>query len=165
MIDVIRDLHRHSAWADDLHWSAFAGHAGALDDEEIRKRLYHIHLVQHSFLSIVQGKQFQPRRLEDFQGMNDLKAYAIGNHRETSRLLAGITPSDLAALVTIPWFRDPPLTLTVGQALLQSAMHSQYHRGQNATRLRQLGGKSPLTDYIAWCWKGSPVPEWMGGSP
>jgi uncharacterized damage-inducible protein DinB len=39
-------------------------------------------------------------------------------------------------------------------------MHSHYHRGQNATRLRELGGEPPPTDLIVWYWKGRPAPEW-----
>ena len=39
-------------------------------------------------------------------------------------------------------------------------MHSQHHRAQNATRLRELGGKPPTTDLIVWYWKGRPAPHW-----
>jgi len=60
----------------------------------------------------------------------------------------------------VPWFKDPPLSLTVAEALTQGAMHSQYHRGQNATRLRDLGGEPPTTDYIVWLWKGRPQADW-----
>jgi uncharacterized damage-inducible protein DinB len=42
-------------------------------------------------------------------------------------------------------------------------MHSHYHRGQNATRLRELGGEPPMTDLIVWYWKGRPRPDWAGG--
>ena len=38
-----------------------------------------------------------------------------------------------------------PLTITVGEALTQMAMHSQSHRGQNATRLRELAPSRPLS--------------------
>jgi hypothetical protein len=34
------------------------------------------------------------------------------------------------------------------KALLQGAMHSHYHRGQDATRLRELGGEPPMTDMM-----------------
>jgi uncharacterized damage-inducible protein DinB len=39
-------------------------------------------------------------------------------------------------------------------------MHSHHHRGQNATRLRELGGVPPSTDLIVWYWKGKPTPSW-----
>jgi uncharacterized damage-inducible protein DinB len=43
-------------------------------------------------------------------------------------------------------------------------MHSHYHRGQNATRLRELGGTPPNTDLIVWYWKGQPESEWGSSS-
>ena len=46
------------------------------------------------------------------------------------------------------------------EALTQAAMHSHYHRAQNATRLRELRGAPPLTDLIVWWWKGRPEPVW-----
>ena len=52
------------------------------------------------------------------------------------------------------------MDLTVEQALLQAAMHSQYHRAQNATRLRELGAEPPLTDLIVWYWKRKPAAHW-----
>ena len=39
-------------------------------------------------------------------------------------------------------------------------MHSHYHRGQNATRLRELGAEPPGTDLIVWYWKSRPAPAW-----
>jgi hypothetical protein len=35
--------------------------------------------------------------------------------------------------VQIPWFQDPPCLITVAQALVQAAMHTQHHRGQLMT--------------------------------
>ena len=46
------------------------------------------------------------------------------------------------------------------EALTQCAMHSQWHRGQNAMRLRELGGEPPAVDLIVWYWKGRPEAQW-----
>jgi uncharacterized damage-inducible protein DinB len=54
------------------------------------------------------------------------------------------------------WFKDPPLTITVAEALTQCSRHSHYHRGQNAARLRELGGEPPTTDLIVWHGKAAP---------
>jgi uncharacterized damage-inducible protein DinB len=43
---------------------------------------------------------------------------------------------------------------------MQAAMHSHYHRGQNATRLRELGGVPPATDFIMWVRNGQPNARW-----
>jgi uncharacterized damage-inducible protein DinB len=54
------------------------------------------------------------------------------------------------------------LRLTVTEALTQCAMHSHYHRGQNATRLRELGGEPPATDLSVWYWRGRLAADWRG---
>jgi uncharacterized damage-inducible protein DinB len=75
-------------------------------------------------------------------------------------LVGSINDERLQTIVRVPWFKEPPLSLQVSQALLQAAMHGHYHRGQNATRLRELGGEPPLTDLIVWYWKGRPSALW-----
>ena len=80
-------------------------------------------------------------------------------HDEAAAFVAGAS-SRLDELVQIPWFQDPACRIPVREALLQVALHSHGHRAQNATRLRELGGQAPTTDYIVWLWKGRPAPEW-----
>lgn len=77
-------------------------------------------------------------------------AFARDAHAALDRLRIGLTDTQLVEKVAIPWFKDPPLTLTVGEALTQCALHSQWHRGQNATRLREIGGSPPAVDLIVW---------------
>jgi uncharacterized damage-inducible protein DinB len=40
--------------------------------------------------------------------------------------------------------------------LLQAITHSQHHRGQNASRMRQLGATPPMTDFVIWYALGRP---------
>lgn len=54
----------------------------------------------------------------------------------------------------------PHVKISMRQALTQAAMHGHYHRGQNATRLRELGGVPPNIDFIAWLHKGQPMACW-----
>ena len=89
-----------------------------------------------------------------------LKAYGRGSLDAFDRFLEGVTEAQLEEPVAMPWFTNPPLSITVTEALTQCAMHSHYHRGQNAARLREMGGDPPLTDLIAWYWKGRPAPVW-----
>ena len=76
------------------------------------------------------------------------------SHARVDQFLSSVTDSRLSESVTFSWFKDPPLTITVTEALTQCAMHSQWHRGQNATRLRELGGEPPAVDLTVWYWKG-----------
>lgn len=160
-MDLLRDLYPHQAWADGEHWRAFEAHPSALDDRAIRERLHHIHLAQRAFLSIARGERIVATKLEDFAAMTALRDHARQYHEEVAGFLAGVDSTRLEELITIPWFKEPPVQVTVAQALTQGAMHSHYHRGQNATRLRELGGEPPLTDLLVWYWKGRPAPRWV----
>lgn len=162
MNPLLRDLFGHQFWADAEAWSALGAHPPARDDAAIRNRLHHIHLVQRVFMWAVRhdGAPFALSTAADYPSFDDLRAYARASHAEIQQMLDTIGDARLGEPVTIPWFKDPPLTLTVTEALAQSVMHSQHHRGQNATRLRDLGGTPPSTDLIVWYWKGRPAPAW-----
>lgn len=161
MRELLRDLYGHQEWADALHWTAFAAHPVALQDPKLRERLHHIHLVQRAFLAVARrsGPPAKPR-LEDFASVDELKAEARRTHEDARRFVEEAGDDALAARVSLPWFKDPPLEISLAQALHQCAMHSHYHRGQNATRLKELGGSPPLSDLIVWWWKGRPPALW-----
>jgi uncharacterized damage-inducible protein DinB len=158
---VLRDLYRHQAWADAEHWRAIAGFDKSRDDDVIRKRLHHIHLVQHAFQWSV-GERSSPPRMttpDDFASFDALNVYARAFHAQVEPYFDTLTDERVSSRIQMQWF-DPPLSITVGEALMQCTMHSQHHRGQNAARLRELGGEPPTTDYIVWLWKGRPAPAW-----
>jgi uncharacterized damage-inducible protein DinB len=163
MNSILRDLYSHQAWADADLWRAIGAHPPAREDAAIRSRLHHIHLVQRAFLWMVgdRSEQFVMTKSEDFRSFDDLRQYARSYHDEMSRFLAAVSDARLAQDVEIPWApKDAPRTLTVTEALTQAAMHSHYHRGQNATRLRELGGEPPITDLIKWYWVGRKDAAW-----
>jgi len=159
---LLRDLYGHQVWADAEHWRAIGAHAPARDDKAIRDRLHHIAIVQRAFLWTVGDRQdaFVFTKPEDFSSFDALLVYAREHHDCLAPAIAATSEARLAESIAIPWFTDPPLSLTVAEALTQAAMHTHYHRGQNATRLRELGGEPPMTDYIYWLWKGRPEPIW-----
>jgi len=161
MASYLDELYAHQEWADAEHWRAFEAHPAALDDKAIRERLLHIHQVQYGFLWISgpRTSEFAFKKLEDFPSMGDMKQYARRYHAAVGDLLKGLDPAKLEELVEAPWF-TPPVKLSRRHALTQAAMHSHYHRGQNATRLRELGGGPPLTDFIIWLRKGQPAAQW-----
>ena len=161
MNGLLRDMYGHQEWADAEHWRAFGALEAARDYTPLRERLHHIHLVQRMFVWAVGDRATPPTPSTpaDFAAIDDLKAYARGSHDQIRRLLDGLTDARMAESVSMPWF-TPPLTLTVESALAQMAMHSHYHRGQNAVVLRELGGEPPITDLIVWLWKGRPAADW-----
>jgi uncharacterized damage-inducible protein DinB len=89
-----------------------------------------------------------------------LKEYGRSGHRALTELLEAMAPGRCAEIVSMPWAPAGSAQLTVERALTQAAMHSHYHRGQNATRLRDLGGVPPMTDLIVWYWSNQPAARW-----
>ena len=159
---LLSDLYGHQAWADAEHWRALERCPGALADRAIFERLHHIHLVQHAFEWIT-GDRSQPFELTkpaDFADPKALAAWARAYHTRAIGFVAGMPAARLRAVVAVPWFKDPPLEISVERALVHATLHSHYHRGQNATRLRELGGEPPLTDLVVWYWRGRPPAEW-----
>jgi uncharacterized damage-inducible protein DinB len=155
------ELYAHQEWADAEHWRAIEAHPAALADKAIRERLFHIHLVQHGFSWVTdpQRGEFAFRKLEDFPSMADLKSYARQGLKELSERLRSTDQRRMEEIIEVPWFK-PPVKISVRHALTQAAMHSHYHRGQNATRLRELGGEPPMTDFIVWLRDGQPAAKW-----
>ena len=162
MFSLLRDLFGHQAWADGQHWRAIEAVQSARDDETVRSRLHHIHLVQHSFMWAVGDRRapFAMTRREDFPTFSALKEYAQRVHEDNAEQFGRLTDETLAGSISIPWFNERPLTITRAEALTQAAMHSQWHRGQNAARLRELGGTPPTVDLIVWYWLGKPAATW-----
>jgi uncharacterized damage-inducible protein DinB len=155
----LRDLVDHQFWADTELWNAIGAHGPAREDKAIRDRLHHIHQVQRFFMWAVGERAVQPAltKPDDFGPFDNLRAYAREAHNDVRRFLASAAESRFSEQVAIPWFKDPPLSITVAEAVVQMTLHSHYHRGQNATRLRELGGVPPITDFIFWLWKRKPA--------
>jgi len=162
MLSYLDELYAHQEWADAEHWRALEAHAPALADRAIRARLHHIHAVQSAYLWMV-GPRTSPlvmTKVEDYASMADLKAFARKVHVDSAAMRGAMDEARLAEMIEVPWFR-PLLKISVRHALMQAAMHSHYHRGQNATRLRELGGVPPGTDFIVWVREGQPAARWV----
>jgi uncharacterized damage-inducible protein DinB len=155
----LRDLLGHAEWANAVFFHAW-DKSPARDHEEMRRRVGHILGVQDGFLTVIRGKS--PGGPPDgpppaFEG---LKAWAERSHAAWRDFAAALTPQTLAGTVRIPWFGEPPCVITVAEALVQVAMHSQHHRGQCMTRLKDFGGEPKNVDWIIWLWKQKPQARW-----
>jgi len=149
MIPMFQSLFAHQTWADVTMLKAVAGQEGAFADEEVRKWLHHIVTVQRFFLSLFQGRAFdweREKQVPDTPGaMERLFEEA---HADGAAYTARLDAAELARTIEFPIMKEfhPP----VRDALMQVVMHSEHHRAQVAMRLRALGGKPPMTDYILW---------------
>lgn len=149
MVDMLRALYRHMAWADTQILAAARGIPGAACDAELSRALHHIIGVQRFFLSGFLNRPFdvdsEMRPCESFEA---LEQRFSETHAEEIAFVDRIGPEALAAVVEIPQL--PGVRPSVGEVMMQVVMHSQHHRGQCATRLRVLGGTPPTVDFILW---------------
>jgi uncharacterized damage-inducible protein DinB len=164
------ELARHMEWADAQLWTAVLNADAAQRDERLRLLLYHVHIVQHTFLSLWEQ---QPREIRDpasFADLRSLARWGRDGHARIQQFLAAAGDATLAHPVHVPWAAQLETRLgrlaaapTLAQTAVQLAIHSSHHRGQINTLLRDAGMTPPLVDYIAWIWWGQPAAEWPAG--
>lgn len=152
---MLSDLFNHMEWADA---QVLRAAVAASADGFVRERLVHIHTVQRAFLDVWRGTPDSPGP-EDFAALREFA-------RETNAAIQAFLASDpdLDRKPPIAWRERSGAPMvhpaTVRDMMLQVVTHSTYHRGQVNTRLREIGGTPPLTDFIVWVWKGRPAAEW-----
>jgi len=152
--ELLKDMARHQAWADGLHWKALRENAALLEDAEIRKRLSHMATAMTLLTLLARGETPDPSAMnKEFEGADELEA-AI--HRGNAELEAALSSVDLDQMISLPRGPQGPWKAPAGALLLQAITHNQHHRGQNAQRIRALGGAPPMTDYIVWYALGRP---------
>ncbi|HWE37556.1 MAG TPA: DinB family protein [Isosphaeraceae bacterium] len=163
MLEFLRELLGHSEWADAAFFQAW-GASPARENEELRRRVDHIITVQRAFLSILGGGQ--PLWPSDGPppGFEELKTRSEEAHRGLRTFAAGLDPEAIARTVRLPWFPEPPCVLTVAEGLVQVALHTQHHRGQCMTRLKDFGGAPVNVDWVIWIWQGKPTNASQGSA-
>lgn len=159
MLTFLRDLMAHSEWANAVFFHAW-GKSPARDHEELRNRVGHLVGVQQAFLAVFRGEAPGGPPGGPPPGYDNLKTRAETSHRELREFMANLDLAQLSLTVRIPWFPDPPCVITIAEALVQVAMHSQHHRGQCMTRLKDQGGEPKNVDWIIWLWKQKPQARW-----
>jgi len=144
MLDLIRELFQYQSWAD-LQIVAAAKPYG--EDAELRKTLHHIIVVQRFFLFECSGREFNADlEMQPPDTFEELEQLFRDTHAEELEYVATVEPASLNTVLD-----RPPLDKmkpTVREALIQTVLHTQHHRGQVATRLRALGATPPTVDYI-----------------
>lgn len=159
MVSFLRDLLAHAEWANAVFFHAWAK-SPARNHEELRSRVAHILAVQQGFLAILRGQPPEMPPGGPPPSFEDLKAQVEICHAGLRDFAATLRPEDLVQTVRVPWFPDPPCIVTIAEALVQVALHTQHHRGQCMTRLKDFGGEPKNVDWIIWLWKQKPQARW-----
>lgn len=158
MLAILRDLVDHKWYANACLLTAIGRHQPAAQDDELRKLLHHILLANKFWLALSMEQAFS---IEKESSVPEFLAIITGNYRKThateSEWIAHIRETDLDRTLETPYI--PGGSFSIAEGVMQVCMHSHGHRAQCATRLRQLGGNPPATDFILWL-KERRAPEW-----
>lgn len=159
MINFLRDLLSHAEWANGVYFHAW-GKSPVREHEELRRRVDHLVGVQEGFLAVFRGQPPGGPPSGPPASFQELKDRAQSSHGGLRDFAGALDSAALERKVRIPWIPDPPCIITLADAIVQVAMHSQHHRGQLMTRLKDLGGEPRNVDWILWVWKQKPQPRW-----
>ena len=163
----LTELYTHMEWADARMWSVINASEEAQEDQALAETLLHIHSTQRAFLRAWKGLPWERTSMEDFDSLRHLMRWSRDNHVELAEYVQALDPAAMDEPMILPWAgyfskamgRDPEPT-SMRETVYQVASHTMHHRGQVATRVRQLGLNPPMTDFIIWAWEGKPAPAW-----
>ena len=111
---------------------------------------------------IKSGEVRPPWLDQPLKSFADLKSHTQANDEKLAATLAGWDEAALEHKVCIPWFPEPPCVISAAEAIMQAVLHTQHHRGQCMTKLKEKGGTNSNVDYIIWIWKGRPAARYEG---
>ena len=153
--EVLEELARHQLWADSEHWKAFHQNSSLVEDAEIRKRLNHMLMAVRMLTALARGETPDATGAgwKDVEPVDQLET-AVG--KANTEMIEAIQSVDLQKMMSLPRGPRGPWESPAGVLLLQAITHSQHHRGQNASRMRQLGATPPMTDFVIWYALGRP---------
>ncbi len=140
--------------ADVAHADAGSSHGG------IHGTMLHIVWAHHLWLLRWMGRPNdasvdRSRRAADLPG---LRSYWTEVSSETEAFLASrLTDSFLLGTFSMKTTKGETFTHSYGEAMLHLVNHSNYHRGQVASLIRQAGRVPPATDYIAFVRERKPA--------
>jgi uncharacterized damage-inducible protein DinB len=152
-VDLLLELARYQAWADREHWKALHQNSALVEDSEMRKRLNHMVQATRRLTGLAQGAAMNLTPIPDIETPVELEAAMNNAHLA---IVDAIQTVDLETTLALPRGPKGPFDAPAGVLLLQAIMHSQHHRGQNASRMRQLGAAPPMTDFVIWYALGRP---------
>lgn len=140
---ILLDMARHQAWADAAHWKTLRENTALREDAEIRKRLNHMLMTLKMLTTLARGQTPDVAGMKEIDSIDELEVSMGKAHGDLATTLAS---ADLDKMIALPRGPKGPFEAPAGVLMLQALTHSQHHRGQNASRMRQLGATPPMTD-------------------
>jgi uncharacterized damage-inducible protein DinB len=150
---MLQELAQHQAWADAAHWKALRENDALMEDAGIQQRLNHMISALRLLTRLARGETPDPSAMKDTLPADQLEGAMT---KANADLFEATKTFDLEKKIALPRGPQGPWEAPAGVLLLQAITHSQHHRGQNASRMREMGATPPMTDYIVWYALGRP---------
>lgn len=155
MLDRLRMLFDHAAWADDLALSALRSAGEGPDTTAARQLLAHILGAEHVWLRRLEGVKPEVAVWPELS-LDQCARLAEANREGYRALLDRVDPEALSRPVHYTNSAGDQFDSRRDDILLHVALHGSYHRGQVAARIRSAGAQPNPTDYIAFV-RGAPA--------
>ena len=161
-----RDLIAHMEWADAHTWRSVRTLPAAQTDERLRYLLHHMHIVQVVYLQAWRGDPFVATELASYPDLPSIFEWSAPYYASARLFAESLDESRLNRPVEFPWANmikeqfGSVTPATLAESAWQVFSHTTYHRGQVATRVREVGGEPPTVDYLVWVWQGRPAADW-----
>jgi uncharacterized damage-inducible protein DinB len=153
MMDQIRTLFAHLAWADAEALAALK----AADEPPARAvRLYaHVAAAEHVWLSRLRGRAPRVAVWPELD-LEQAAALAAENAGDLAAYVDTLSADDLPREIVYRNSAGDEFRSAIGDVLMHVCLHGSYHRGQVAMLLRDAGAEPRPTDYIAFT-RGAPA--------
>ncbi|MFO0951629.1 MAG: DinB family protein [Isosphaeraceae bacterium] len=167
ILDDVASLHAYNRWADGRLVAALRKlSAEDLTREpapgwpSVRSTVFHIAGATAIWSRRLSGETVSKWPSEaDYPTVDDLERYLAEGHDAFDRLIAGLTPEQLAAAWTYQNIQGKHATVPLWTVYRHVVNHATYHRGQAGSKLRLLGVEPPVTDLIYWAVEKTPQPQ------
>jgi uncharacterized damage-inducible protein DinB len=165
--NYLAGLVHQMAWADAYIWTSVLASPIAASDSRLLTTFHHLHFVQHLFRRAWNNEPLELPERTVFSTATALAEWGRDAHLTIDAFFDSTETAALDAQFREPWtgqfearFPGPAAPHSLGESIVQVALHTGHHRGQACTRLRELGGQPPTVDFIVWLWAGKPAPDW-----
>jgi uncharacterized damage-inducible protein DinB len=147
MIDHLRRLYDHMAWADGRVLDGIGANPGA--DAGSLEYFAHVLAAEHLWLTRIEQR---PAELAVWPRLSPAQCaeLAARNAEGFTRLLDTLREADLARDVPYRNSAGAHFVSRLDDILYHVALHGAYHRGQVSLMVRRSGGTPTPTDYIAF---------------
>lgn len=147
LLELIGALCEHAFWADARLLEALEA-GGEAAPEALREHA-HVLGAEETWLARIEGRAPSAAVWPE-ASLGEVRALAERTEAAYRRWLGTLTEEGLRSRVTYTNSAGQEFTSSVGDILLQVALHGQYHRGKVNLLLRQAGRAPAPVDYIAW---------------